>query len=68
MHLWNPCAVCPLILWIMSKEAGKDADYLIFDEDLLNENPSRFSRISPGEVWIVGEQVNTNGNEQMINE
>lgn len=40
-------------------EPGKDADYIVFDEDLLNEKPSKFSQISPKEVWFEGKQVNS---------
>ena len=42
-----------------SIEAGKDADYIVFDEDLFNEDPSKFSHFSPREVWFAGEQIHT---------
>ena len=40
-----------------SIEVGKDADYIIFNEDLFNVNPSTFSHISPSEVWFEGKKV-----------
>ena len=40
-----------------SVEVGKDADYVIYDEDLLTVNPSRFSHISPKEVYFKGEKM-----------
>ena len=41
-----------------SIEVGKDADYLVFEEDLMTVNPSRFSRISPKEVYFKGDKMN----------
>lgn len=41
-----------------SIEAGKDADYIVFNENLLNENPHKFSSISSSEVWFEGKLVN----------
>lgn len=41
-----------------SIEAGKDADYLIFDEDLFNVDQSGFSHISPREVYFNGIRMN----------
>ena len=38
-----------------SIEVGKDADYVIFKEDLFSENPSNLSNISPSEVWFEGQ-------------
>lgn len=40
-----------------SIEEGKDADYIVFDKDLLNENPYEFSQFSPKEVWFGGKLV-----------
>ena len=45
-----------------SIEVGKDADYLVFDEDLLYEGSyaegrSKFSHFSPREVWFAGKLV-----------
>ena len=44
-----------------SIEAGKDADFLIFDKDLLTEEPEGFSFNMPAEVFFGGEN-------QIINE
>ena len=41
-----------------SIETGKDADYLVFEEDLMTVDPSRFSHISPKEVYFKGEKMN----------
>ena len=41
-----------------SIEAGKDADYLVFEEDLMTFDPSRFSHISPKEVYFSGVKMN----------
>ena len=41
-----------------SIETGKDADYVIFEEDLLTADPSRFSHISPKEVYFSGVKMN----------
>ena len=41
-----------------SIETGKDADYLVFEEDLMTVNPSRFSHISPKEVYFSGVKMN----------
>ncbi len=41
-----------------SIEAGKDADYLVFDNDLLTEKHEGFSHNKPLEVFIRGEKVN----------
>ena len=37
-----------------SLEAGKDADYLVFEEDLLHTAPEGMSRIRPKEVYFNG--------------
>ena len=41
-----------------SIEIGKDADYLVFEEDLMTADPSRFSHISPKEVYLSGVKMN----------
>ena len=41
-----------------SIETGKDADYLVFEEDLMTVDPSRFSHISPKEVYFRGKKMN----------
>ena len=41
-----------------SLEAGKDADYLVFEEDLLHTAPEGISRISPKEVYFNGVKMN----------
>ena len=41
-----------------SIETGKDADYLVFAEDLLTFGPSRFSHIMPKEVYFNGVKMN----------
>lgn len=41
-----------------SIEVGKDADYVVFNEDLFNYEPSKLSHLSPSEVWFEGEIVN----------
>ena len=40
-----------------SIEAGKDADYLIFDEDLTSIDPHKFSHIEPKQVFFAGKQM-----------
>ena len=40
-----------------SIEVGKDADYVIFNENLFSENPSNLSNISPSEVWFEGQRA-----------
>ena len=40
-----------------SIEAGKDADYLVFDEDLTSTDPHRLSHIEPKQVYFAGKQV-----------
>ncbi len=37
-----------------SIEVGKDADFLIFDEDLLTRDPVGLSYVKPNEVWFSG--------------
>ena len=41
-----------------SIEAGKDADFLVFDNDLLAAEPHGFSYNKPTEVYFGGEKVN----------
>ena len=41
-----------------SLEAGKDADYIVFEEDLLHTAPEGMSRISPKEVYFKGVKMN----------
>ena len=41
-----------------SIEAGKDADFLVFDNDLLTAEHEGFSHNKPSEVFICGEKVN----------
>ena len=41
-----------------SVEAGKDADFLVFDNDLLTAEHEGFSHNKPSEVFICGEKVN----------
>ena len=36
--------------------AGKDADYLVFDEDLLTKEKEGFSYVMPKEVYYAGKQ------------
>ena len=40
-----------------SIEAGKDADYLVFDEDLLTAEHEGFSYVLPAEVYYVGKKI-----------
>ena len=40
-----------------SIEAGKDADFLVFDNDLLAAEPEGFSHNMPTEVYIGGKKV-----------
>lgn len=40
-----------------SIEAGKDADYLIFDEDLRSIEPHKLSFVEPKQVYFSGKQV-----------
>ena len=37
---------------------GKDADYLVFDNDLLTAEPEGFSHNKPSDVYFAGEKVN----------
>ena len=37
---------------------GKDADFLVFDNDLLTAEHSGFSHNSPSEVYICGKKMN----------
>ncbi|MGX8704536.1 MAG: amidohydrolase family protein, partial [bacterium] len=41
-----------------SIEAGKDADFLVFDKDLLTAEHAGFSFNKPGEVYFSGKKVN----------
>ena len=41
-----------------SIEVGKDADYLVFDNDLLNAEHDGFSNNKPAEVYFAGKKVN----------
>ena len=41
-----------------SIEAGKDADFLVFDNDLLTAEPQGFSYNKPAEVYFGGEKIN----------
>ena len=41
-----------------SIEAGKDADFLVFDKDLLTAEHEGFSCNIPEEVYICGKKVN----------
>ena len=38
--------------------AGKDADYLVFDTDLLTAEHDGFSQNKPKEVYFAGKKVN----------
>lgn len=38
--------------------AGKDADYLVFDQDLLTAEKDGFSNIKPTDVYFAGKKVN----------
>lgn len=40
-----------------SIEVGKDADFLIFDEDLLTRDPVGLSYVKPSEVWFAGKLI-----------
>ena len=41
-----------------SIETGKDADYLVFDNDLLTAEHDGFSNLGPGEVYFTGKMMN----------
>ena len=41
-----------------SIEAGKDADFLVFDNDLLTAEPQGFSHNKPAEVYFGGKKMN----------
>ena len=41
-----------------SIEAGKDADFLVFDNDLLTAEHEGFSHNKPAEVYMGGKKVN----------
>ena len=41
-----------------SIEAGKDADFLVFDNDLLTAEPQGFSHNKPAEVYFGGQRMN----------
>ena len=41
-----------------SIEAGKDADFLVFDNDLLTAEHEGFSYNKPQEVYFCGKKVN----------
>lgn len=41
-----------------SIEAGKDADFLLFDNDLLTAEHEGFSHNNPAEVYMGGKKVN----------
>ena len=41
-----------------SIEVGKDADFLVFDNDLLTADHEGFSYNKPAEVYFAGEKVN----------
>jgi hypothetical protein len=41
-----------------SIEAGKDADFLVFDKDLLTAEQAGFSYNAPTEVYFEGKKVN----------
>jgi len=41
-----------------SIEVGKDADFLVFDKDLLTAEHEGFSYNMPSEVYFVGKKVN----------
>jgi hypothetical protein len=41
-----------------SIEAGKDADFLVFDNDLLTAKPEGISYNKPSEVFICGKKIN----------
>ncbi len=38
--------------------AGKDADYLVFDQDLLKAEKDGFSNNKPTDVYFAGKKVN----------
>ena len=42
-----------------SIEAGKDADFLVFDKDLLSEEHEGFSHNLPKDVYFGGNKMNT---------
>jgi len=39
-------------------EVGKDADYLVFDKDLLTTDKEGFSYNKPTDVYFAGKRVN----------
>ena len=41
-----------------SIEAGKDADFLVFDKDLLTAEHEGFSHNMPRDVYLCGKKVN----------
>ena len=41
-----------------SIEVGKDADFLVFDKDILTAEKEGFSYNMPSEVYFVGKKVN----------
>ena len=41
-----------------SIEAGKDADFLVFDQDLLTAEHEGFSYNKPTDVYLCGKKVN----------
>jgi predicted amidohydrolase YtcJ len=41
-----------------SIEAGKDADFLVFDNDLLTAEHEGFSYNKPGDVYFCGKKMN----------
>ena len=41
-----------------SIEVGKDADFLVFDNDLLTAEPEGFSYNKPSEVYFGGKKMN----------
>lgn len=51
-----------LIIWkgipYATQEAGKDADFLVFDKDLLTAEKEGFSYNKPCEVYFCGKKVN----------
>ena len=40
-----------------SIEAGKDADFLVFDNDLLTAEPDGFSQNKPAQVYFDGKRM-----------
>ena len=41
-----------------SIEAGKDADYLVFNTDLLTAEHDGFSNLGPSEIYFSGQKMN----------